>query len=178
MVGARAISFRPLTRGDLPRLVEWIARPHVAEWWNEPVGAAGVEATYGPCVDGTDPTLAFVIQLDDRPVGFIQCYRLDDEPDYEQAVRVDSAAGVDLFVGEADVMGGGFGSTVLARFVDTVVWPRYPDLGRCMAGPSVRNGRSQRAFEKAGFRRVRVAEVAGEPDPEQVMVLERPLTRP
>ncbi len=47
-----------------------------------------------------------------------------------------------------------------------------------MAGPSVRNRRSQRAFENAGFGRRHVAMVPGEDDPEQVMVLERPEVAP
>ena len=77
-------------------------------------------------MDGTDPTLAFLILSGERPVGFIQCYRLDDNPDYARAVEVDQGAGVDLFIGEAEVMGGGFGSTVLRRFVDDIVWPPTP----------------------------------------------------
>lgn len=169
----QAIRFRRLTRADFALVAEWIGRPHVAEWWTEPTDLAGIEATYGPCVDGTDPTLAFLILSGERPVGFIQCYRLDDNPDYARAVEVDQGAGVDLFIGEAEVMGDGFGSTVLRRFVDDIVWAAYPDLACCMAGPSVRNARSQRAFEKAGFQRRRVAVVPDEDDPEQVMVLER-----
>ncbi len=168
-----AIGFRPLTRADFALVATWIGRPHVAEWWTEPADLAGVEAEYGPCVDGTDATRAFLILSGPRPVGFIQCYRLADEPSYAVAVRVDDGAGIDLFVGEDDVRGGGFGSRVLRAFVDQIVWPGYPEVARVMAGPSVRNQRSQRAFEKAGFRPRQVAVVPGEDDPEQVMVLER-----
>ena len=178
MTGDPTIGFRPLTRADFAQLVEWIRQPHVAEWWTQPSDLAGVEAEYGPCVDGADPTRAFLILSGERPVGFIQCYRLDDNPDYARAVEVDQGAGVDLFIGEADVTGDGFGSTVLRRFVEDLIWPAYPDLTRCMAGPSVRNGRSQRAFEKAGFQRRHVAVVADEEDPEQVMVLERVRVEP
>jgi hypothetical protein len=28
----RRVSFRPLTRDDLPLLFDWLRRPHVAEW--------------------------------------------------------------------------------------------------------------------------------------------------
>jgi aminoglycoside 6'-N-acetyltransferase len=172
------ISFRPLGRHDFGLLVDWLDRPHVARWWTDPTGPDAVEAEYGPVVDGTDRTRAFLIVVDGRPVGFIQAYLLEDEPDYARDTGVADGAGIDLFVGEAEVMGGGFGSSVLRRFVDEVVWPGYPDVARAMAGPSVHNTRSQRAFEKAGFTRTRVAMVAGEPDPEQVMVLERPTARP
>jgi aminoglycoside 6'-N-acetyltransferase len=168
-----AIDFRPLTRADFAQVAEWIGRPHVARWWTDPRDLTGIEAEYGPCVDGSDPTRVFLIVSDDRTVGLIQCYRLADEPDYAASVGVDDAAGIDLFVGEDDARGGGFGSRVLAAFVDRVVWPSYPEVARAMAGPSVANLRSQRAFEKAGFVRRHVAVVAGGADPEQVMVLER-----
>jgi aminoglycoside 6'-N-acetyltransferase len=174
LVDAAPIGFRALTRDDFARLVDWLDRPHVAQWWTEPRGSAAIEADYGPSVDGTDPTRAFLIVSGSRPVGFIQCYRLQDEPEYAEAVGCDDGVGVDLFIGEAEAMGDGFGSAVLGRFVDQVVWPTYPDAACCLAGPSIRNLRSQRAFEKAGFRRGRVAVVPGEDDPEQVMVLPRP----
>jgi RimJ/RimL family protein N-acetyltransferase len=43
-----------------------------------------------------------------------------------------------------------------------------------MAGVSVNNPRSQRAFEKAGFVRGEIIDVPGEPAPEVMMVLRRP----
>ncbi len=96
------IGFRPLARADLDQLAAGIERPQVAEWWDAPRGLAAVEAEYGPCVYGTDPTRVYLILAGDRPVGLIQCYRLADEPRYAAAVGVDDAAGVDLFVGEHD----------------------------------------------------------------------------
>jgi RimJ/RimL family protein N-acetyltransferase len=48
-----------------------------------------------------------------------------------------------------------------------------PAVRRCIGAPDVRNGRSIRAFEKAGFRFVRDAVVTGEAAPEHVMVLDR-----
>jgi aminoglycoside 6'-N-acetyltransferase len=178
VAGPDRISFRALTRDDFGQLVDWLARPHVARWWTDPARPGQVEDEYGPCVDGTDPTRVFLILDHGRPVGMIQCYRLDDEPDYARAVAVEDAAGLDLFIGDADTMGNGFGSTVLRQFVDQVIWPGYPDLVRVVAGPDVANRRSQRAFEKAGFRRTRVVDVPGEPQPEQLMVLDRPAAPP
>ena len=54
------IAFRPLERSDLPLLAEWLGRPHVARWWREPSDLAAVEATYGPLIDGSDPTEGFI----------------------------------------------------------------------------------------------------------------------
>ena len=63
-------------------------------------------------------------------------------------------AGVDLFLAEEELTGKGLGTEVLRRFVRDVVFAR-PETSACVAGPDARNAASLRAFEKAGFRRVR-----------------------
>jgi len=35
--GRVEISFRPLARGDLAQVHEWLQRDHVARWWVEPM---------------------------------------------------------------------------------------------------------------------------------------------
>ena len=142
------------------------------QWWTEPVGPAAIEADYGPCVDGTDPTRAFLIVAGERPVGFIQCYRLARRARRTPGRRAaTTAVGVDLFVGEAEVMGGGFGSAVLrplrrpggvADLSGRGPWP-WPARASATAAPS---GPSRRPASVRG----RVAVVPGEDDPEQVMV--------
>ena len=42
------IEFRPLAVHDLPRLSEWLNRPHVAEWWDGATSLAAVRAKYRP----------------------------------------------------------------------------------------------------------------------------------
>ena len=48
-----------------------------------------------------------------------------------------------------------------------------PATKACIADPDVRNEASIRAFEKAGFVRVGVFEVPGEPAPQQLLRIER-----
>ena len=167
------IAFTPLRRDDFPLVAHWLRQPHVAEWWWESPDLDVLEEKYGPAIDGGDPTRMFVISLDGRPIGLIQTYRIADHPEYQEAVGVDDAAGIDLMIGEARLVGQGLGPRVIREFVAGVVFPLYPDVRRSVASPSVRNLRSQRAFAKAGFRAVRDVEVPGETDPERVMVLER-----
>jgi aminoglycoside 6'-N-acetyltransferase len=166
------LSFIPLTRDDFPRVVEWLARPHVARWWHEPQGYEAFEREYGPCLDGSDPTLVFICALGSTPVGFVQIYRVDDEPRYKTAVGVDDAAGLDLFVSDADRTNFGLGTRIIGRAVE-LIWTSYPDVRRAMASPSVHNARSIRAFEKCGFVAQGAVTVPGEVDDEMVMVCER-----
>ena len=144
------LGFRLLERSDFPGLQRWLAEPHVSRWWGEPPDAGDIEDKYGPLIDRTDPTLVFVVTLDDLPIGMIQTYRLSDNPGYEAAVGVEDAAGVDLFIGDPDLVGIGLGTEILRVFVERIGWPTYPEARRYMAGPSIENSRSRRAFEKAG----------------------------
>jgi aminoglycoside 6'-N-acetyltransferase len=167
------LGFRRLTRADFGDLERWRSAPHVRLWWGEPLDASGVEKEFGPCVDGVDPTLVFLTTLAQHPVGMVQTYLLSDNPDYEAAVGVADAAGMDLFIGEPDLLGLGLGKAIVRSFVREIGWAAFPEVKRYMAGPSARNIRSRRTFEAAGFVYLRMADVPGEPDPEAVMVLER-----
>ena len=68
-VTVNALTVRPLARDDLPRLSRWLAEPHVAQWWRDPSDLPSVEASYLPCIDGTDPAEVFVIEVAARAAG-------------------------------------------------------------------------------------------------------------
>lgn len=163
------ISFRPLTRDDLPRFRAWLVTPHVREWWRDDIEETVAE--YAKELEAGSTTSFFVILAEGRDVGFIQSYRVKDEPEYQAGIKIDDAVAVDLFVGDASLVGTGFGPRLLTAFIEQVVKPRYPDARFVVASPSVGNARSIRAFEKAGFEKRHVAHFESEPDPEQVMVL-------
>ena len=184
------VAFRPLARADFEQLCRWLNTPHVYEWWGrewggpDGLGGAGPEAAtvdevaehYLPDLEPHSPSHAFVIVVDGEPAGLIQWYRLGHYPEYEGELGEagTDAAGIDLFVGEPHLVGRGIGSAVIRRFVDDVVFAA--GVTRCIGAPDVRNLRSIRAFEKAGFRWVRDAAVSNEPAPEHVMVRSRHTT--
>jgi RimJ/RimL family protein N-acetyltransferase len=102
----------------------------------------------------------------------IQWYRLTDEPEYAAAIGEPDGAGIDVLLGHPARIGHGLGPRVVDAFVTGVVFAE-PGVGRCVAGPDVRNERSVRAFARAGFSWARDAVVAGEPAPERIMVRDR-----
>ena len=80
-------------------------------------------------------------------------------------------AGVDLFVGEPELIGRGVGPRILAEFVREVVFAD-PATHAVVATVEEPNRRSWRAFEKAGFRHVRDVEEDGLPH--RLMRFDRP----
>jgi aminoglycoside 6'-N-acetyltransferase len=145
------IFLRPLSRDDLPLLYRWLAMPHVQAWWgSEPVTFADVERKYGPRADGTDPTRVFVIERADQAIGIIQCYRHEDYPDWDRAVGIPAAAGIDYLIGEIAQCARGFGPAAITCLVPCV-FGLYPEIAAIVAVPQAANHASRRALDKAGF---------------------------
>jgi aminoglycoside 6'-N-acetyltransferase len=146
--------FRPLTRNDLPRLHEWLNRPHVARWWHERPTLDEVVARYAPAIEGKDPSDHYIAVADGREVGFVETYLIADHPDWDAVVRAGpGVAGADLFIAEPSLTGKGLGTAMLRRFVDEIVFAPEKTTA-CLADVDVDNTASLRAFEKAGFTRV------------------------
>ena len=147
-----SIRFAPMTKDDLVQVHAWLQRPHVARWWRMDEDTyEHVVDHYLPAIDGRDPSDHYVIVVDDRPVGMIETYLVADHPEWEAILEVGAGvAGVDLFIGEEELIGSGLGVEVLRTFTRDVVFAR-PDTHACVAGVEPENTRSLRAFEKAGF---------------------------
>jgi aminoglycoside 6'-N-acetyltransferase len=154
MVNAAAagpVTIRPLSRDHFPLLRRWLAMPHVQAWWGgEPVTSADVERKYGPRADGTDPTVVFAIELADQPIGIIQSYRHEDYADWDRAVGIPAAAGIDYLIGEPAQCGRGFGPAAITCLIPHV-FGLYPEIAAIVAVPQAANYASRRALEKAGF---------------------------
>ena len=172
-IAPHSIAFRPLCRSDFPLLERWLNEPHVVQWWREPLDAAGLEAKYGPRLDGLQPTHMFVIEHGGRPIGWIQWYRWRDYESHARKIgAVSNEAGIDLAIGVPDMIGRGFGPTVLNLFIEQVVFAD-PAVTAVVSDPEVNNVRSRRAFEKAGFRSSVVVVLDGETDPRVIVRLNR-----
>ena len=164
------IEFPPLRSQDLAQIEEWLRREHVARWWRDDIGESIAE--YRRALEGSEPTDHYLVQVDGRPVGMIQTYLVSDYPEWEDVVQVGAGvAGVDLMIGEADLIGAGLGPRVLAQLTRAVVFART-GVDAVVATVEEPNRRSWRAFEKAGFRHVRDVEEDGLPH--RLMRLDRP----
>jgi aminoglycoside 6'-N-acetyltransferase len=161
------VSFRELQRDDLPLLFGWLREPHVAEWWRDvPADLDAVEAEYGPCIDGDDPTELHVVEVDGWSVGMIQRYLITDEPDWRPAFDgicdVTNAAGIDYLIGDPRQIGKGIGTAAVAAYVSRVFGWRPVDS--IVVTVDQANVGSWRILEKSGFARIYAGEI-NSPDP-------------
>ncbi len=147
------VSFRRLAGADLPMLHEWLNEPGVVQWWEgDDVSWEAVVRDYDPHAD--DTTEHWIALLDDRPIGWLQCYPAAHEPD-ECALWLPlgidrAAAGIDYLVADPADRGRGVGTAIISAFVREVVFGLHPDWTQACASPFVANEASWRALERAG----------------------------
>jgi len=164
-----SVTFRPLERAHFLLLRRWLLEPHVSAWWHETPDLAGIEAKYGPRIDGIEPTHMLVIENHHQPVGWIQWYRWADYPDHAGKLGAGTdAAGIDLAIGEPDMIGTGLGPAAIRACLDHIA---SIDAGirTVITDPDDSNLRSVRAFLKAGFRTTAVVQLLGEDCTRRVM---------
>lgn len=163
----RPIAFRPMTRDDLPLMSTWLADAGVFRWWHEDPDAERVAREYGPSIDGDDPTELWLALDDDRPVGFLQCFRFGDEQEYIDELEPlvgaiePSAASIDYLIGSGGNRGRGLGTRMITTFVEDL-FARAPDVPYVLVPVHAENRASWRTLERAGFEVVARGEL--EPD--------------
>ena len=160
------ISFHPLSLDDMPDMSRWLSDPDVAAWYGE--GETSIEhltAKYSPGIAGEEPTYGFISQVDAVDVGYIQTYPINGYPEYATQLQIEPGAfGIDIFVGEANYRGRGFGTVILKAFTQRIV---FAEMGAIVAviGPEPGNARAIRSYEKAGFAFLKTVYVIDEEDP-------------
>jgi aminoglycoside 6'-N-acetyltransferase len=171
-----AYAFVPLREDDLSLIRRWLLEPHVKRWWDDGVRTPYPDAVveeYRDAIRGKDPTYRYLAEIDKRAAGMFQHYRIGDDPEYAAALALEEdAIAVDLYIGEADLVGRGHGPAMLRQFLRDIAFP-FHGVDVCVIGPSVKNVAGIRAYAKAGFRPLREVNVPGEPDPEYLMRLTR-----
>ena len=172
--GGEQIGFRALDFADLPLMRRWLNRNHVARWWPGWPTLEQVRAKYAPRINRADSTRCFIIELGARPVGYIQCYY--DAAD-SAALRkfvddVEHAAGVDLFIGEQELLYRGVGPRIIGEFLREVVFADAT-ITSCIIDPARNNAAAIRAYEKAGFRHLETVMIPGELEPAYLMRMAR-----
>jgi aminoglycoside 6'-N-acetyltransferase len=159
------LALRQLQRGDFALLSQWLSQPHVEPWWREEYDLESIEHRYGPAVDGVDPTQLLIVERDGQPVGFVQLYLLDDNPDWKQALApagtYDSAAGIDYLIGDEAATGKGLGPQIIDNLTE-MAWQCHPGVTAVVVAVQQGNRRSWRALEKAGFERAWAGEIESE----------------
>lgn len=155
------ITFDPLNEYHFPLLLKWLESPHVKKWWDREIAYTIelVREKYGKHTHGVaisknsnHKTYAYIICLNKEKIGYIQAYNAHDFAE-ENGLDLDSMAGsicgVDLFIGESNLLNKGVGSQILNEFEKQILDQHFD---WCLIDPLKENKPAIRAFEKAGFK--------------------------
>jgi aminoglycoside 6'-N-acetyltransferase len=139
------MKLRPATPGDLALLRHWDEQPHVAA--SNPNDDWGWETELGKHPDWRELLIA---EVGGRPIGFLQIIDPAREDSHYWGNVPDHLRAVDIWIGEADCLGKGYGTQMmqlaLARcFADT-------EVTAVLIDPLADNTRAHRFYERLGFR--------------------------
>jgi RimJ/RimL family protein N-acetyltransferase len=155
-----SFQFRPITEADISVLMSWLNEPHVAEFWQESQDIEVFREKFLFGLSGRG-VAAYIVELEGRAIGFIQSYEAALVgggwwPGFSRGIF-----GIDQFIGEKDLIGRGIGTELIKAFVETLF--DDPTVSEVIADPDPNNGRAIRAYEKAGFVKVREITTPGGP---------------
>ena len=147
------LSFRPLTKADLPMLHDWLARPHWTQWWGPAEPLAVVQADYGAWIANPTQVQPHIVLLDGKPFGYIQSYvAMGSGGGWWEQETDPGVRGIDQSIADATLLGRGLGTAMVRAFVAKLF--EDPQVTRIQTDPDPRNARAIRCYVKAGFRTV------------------------
>lgn len=148
----------------------WLQRPHVAEWWRDPTTVVELERDYLSDTMDASSTRAYIASLGGQPIGFIQSYvAMHAGGGWWDRETDPGVHGIDSFLANAEQLGRGLGSIMVAAFVERLF--QDPAVTRVQTDPSPENERAIRCYRRAGF--VAHGEVATPDGPALLMFRDR-----
>lgn len=146
------LRFVPLAEPHLDLILTWLDEPHVKPFWTEAADREEVRAKFRG--KAAKRIFGYIVELtgDGRPIAYIQHYEAWNVgpgwwPDARPGVY-----GLDVMIGDADLVGKGIGTEIVDRFISEILRPGR-EVIEVIADPDPANLGAIRAFEKCGFRR-------------------------
>ena len=106
-------------------------------------------------LESTDPVTRCIVHFEGEPIGLLQFYEYIEKWKPAIGLSPDQEAwGLDLYLGEVHLHGRGIGTRLVSGVAERLI----SDHGatRVLIDPHVGNTAAVRAYEKAGFRKVRL----------------------
>lgn len=133
---------------------EWAEKKHVKEVW--------FLEGYQPReyilkkIEGNGIEHPFVILIDGKPIGYIQYWDVYARDIIEKEKRdyftgsPQGTYGIDLFIGDEEYLGKGYGTEILRQF-SRILFEKYEAL-KLVVDPMANNKKAIHSYEKAGFK--------------------------
>jgi aminoglycoside 6'-N-acetyltransferase len=140
------VRLRTATADDRPLLEYWDTQPHVIASGGEDAGAWEWERELGRAVPWREQ---FVIEVDARPIGFIQIIDPELEESHYWGEVEPHLRAIDIWIGEPDALGRGYGTAAMRQAIDRCFADR--EVSAILIDPLLSNDAAQRFYARLGF---------------------------
>ncbi|MCL2408686.1 MAG: GNAT family N-acetyltransferase [Oscillospiraceae bacterium] len=149
--GEHDITLRPLCDEHLPLLYKWNADPEVLYWCEgedvQENDADTVHIIYG---NVSQAAFCFLVEVDGYPIGGCWLQKMNMKSILERYPSNADVRRIDMMIGEKDYWNRGIGATFIGMLVEFAFSVENVDVLHVFSFDY--NVRSQRVFEKNGFR--------------------------
>lgn len=149
----KRITFKLVTQDDIPLLFTWFLQPHVHQWWAVPETQREFADYILEKVQGGNAR-AYMVLLDDAPLGYIQYYYLNPNLEADEAwlpKLPEHTVGIDQLIGDKNMLGKGYGTLFIAQFITYLSTVVDPKITTVIADPDAENYGAVKCYEKVGF---------------------------
>jgi aminoglycoside 6'-N-acetyltransferase len=142
-------------RRDFEHMATWLSDPRVLEFYegrDRPFSLEMVRQIFDPAALEEEGVVPAILEYQGQPVGYLQFY-----PAYLEEYHFDETGtvyGLDLFIGQPAVWGKGVGTAFIRLLLRYLFTEKGADW--VILDPHVDNLRAIRAYEKCGFRKIKL----------------------
>jgi aminoglycoside 6'-N-acetyltransferase len=146
-------------RSDYELMSRWLSDDRVLDFYegrDHPLSVEEAEEKYGPRSRGEGSVASCILELEGRPIGYLQFYRTDDFDEWRMLIGLETDPArysIDIFIGEPELWNRGLGTKALRSVLGYLFGERHASV--VVITPFAWNERAVRCYEKAGFRKVR-----------------------
>lgn len=157
---SKEISIRKMkdTHFDYVLMAKWLSDPKVLFYYEGRDNAFGIDRIkekYSPRVLGEDAVTPCIIELNDKPIGYVQYY-YENEKKELRVENYDIPCGIDVFIGETEYQNQGIGTNALKLLTKYLFEVKSADV--ILIDPQTWNKRAIKCYEKCGFKAIKVLE--------------------
>jgi aminoglycoside 6'-N-acetyltransferase len=146
------VTLRRATLADVPLLERWDTQPHVISATTDDPDAdvAFEDAEWAQEIAGqSDATFFLVAEVDGRPIGAMQDIDPHLEPTHYWGDVEPTLRALDIWIGEPDCLGRGYGSEMMRLAIDACF--ARPKVTAIVIDPLNSNARAHRFYQRLGF---------------------------
>lgn len=143
--------FKPLASEHFEILFQWLQNPHVRKWWDSENDWDEFEKRHSDMI-ASPLVFPHIVFKDEIPIGYINYWFVEEDSDFKPHFP-SNTVGTDQFIGVSELIGKGVGTEFIRQFTDELLLK--PNIGLVITDPDPKNISAIRAYEKAGFKKVK-----------------------